>query len=197
MKDLLVGAVRLLLVVGVLLAASSAGAVEPVFPGRHWLTMTPEEAGLDPEKLDEFARKVGGDGLVVRHGRVVKAWGNPAARADWASACKPVISTLLFFAVQEQKLPSVDAPVRPWVKKRWPGKDLLPKDRTMTFRHLADMTSGYTRAEQPGTHWAYNDYTICLYCGRSSSRTAASSARAGDSGSTPVPAISRASVFSG
>ncbi len=73
------------------------------------------------------------------------------------------MSTLLFFAVQEGRLNSVDDPVRPWVQKRWPGKDLAEKDRAMTFRHLADMTSGYARAEAPGTHWAYNDYAIKLY----------------------------------
>jgi CubicO group peptidase (beta-lactamase class C family) len=33
----------------------------------------------------------------------------------------------------------------------------------MSFRHLADMTSGYSRAEAPGTHWAYNDLAINLY----------------------------------
>jgi CubicO group peptidase (beta-lactamase class C family) len=49
------------------------------------------------------------------------------------------------------------------VQRRWPGKDLIEKDRTMTFRHLANMTSGYSRAEPTGTHWAYNDYAIKLY----------------------------------
>ncbi len=70
---------------------------------------------------------------------------------------------MLLFAVQEGKLKSVDDPVRPWVQKRWPSKDLIEKDQSMTFRHLADMTSGYSRAEPPGTHWAYNDLAINLY----------------------------------
>ena len=30
------------------------------------------------------------------------------------------------------------------------GWDLRPKDRGMTFRHLASMTSGYARPERPG-----------------------------------------------
>ena len=34
------------------------------------------------------------------------------------------------------------------------GWDLLPKDRAMTFRHLASMTSGYARPEPPGEAWA-------------------------------------------
>ena len=144
---------------------SSVGpaAVQSVFPAEEWATKSPEQTGLDPEKLDAFARVVGGAGVVVRDGYLVKRWGDIARRGDWASASKPVISTLLFFAVQEGRLNSVDDPVRPWIRKRWPGKDLAEKDRAMTFRHLADMTSGYARAEAPGTHWAYNDYAIKLY----------------------------------
>ena len=33
----------------------------------------------------------------------------------------------------------------------------------MTFRHLANMISGYARPEPPGEAWAYNDYAIQLY----------------------------------
>ena len=33
----------------------------------------------------------------------------------------------------------------------------------MTFRHLANMTSGYARPEEPGKAWAYNDFAIQLY----------------------------------
>ncbi len=61
------------------------------------------------------------------------------------------------FAVQEGKVKSFDQPI---VDFGWP---LLPKDRAMTFRHLATMTSGYARPEEPGKAWAYNDYAIQLY----------------------------------
>jgi CubicO group peptidase (beta-lactamase class C family) len=33
----------------------------------------------------------------------------------------------------------------------------------MTFRHLANMVSGYARGEAPGAAWAYNDVAIQLY----------------------------------
>ncbi len=134
-----------------------------VFPDQQWETRTPDQVGLDPAKIDAFAEAVGGSGVIVRDGYLVKSWGDPSKRGDWASSSKPVMSTLLFFAVQEGRLAGVDAPVRPWVQKRWPGKDLIEKDHAMTFRHLADMVSGYARAEPPGTHWAYNDYAIQLY----------------------------------
>jgi CubicO group peptidase (beta-lactamase class C family) len=58
--------------------------------------------------------------------------------------------------VHERKLAGVDAPVKDW----W---DLSEKDQTMTFRHLADMTSGYDCGEKPGEAWGYNDYGIRLY----------------------------------
>ncbi len=146
-----------------LTACRAALAAETMFPGREWVVRRPEQVDLDPSKLDAFATRVGGDGVVVRDGYLVKTWGDPAKRGDWASASKPVISTLLFFAAEEKRVPSVDGSVRPWVQKRWPGKHLIEKDHTMTFRHLGDMTSGYARAEAPGTHWAYNDYAIKLY----------------------------------
>ncbi|MCA9039421.1 MAG: serine hydrolase [Planctomycetaceae bacterium] len=136
---------------------------EIVFPSKTWETRTPEEVDLDSELLDQFAKKVGGDGVIIRDGYLVISWGNPQRRRDWASSTKPVVATLLMFAVQEKKLESPDDLIRPWVQRRWPDKDLIEKDRTMTFRHLADMTSGYNRGESPGSHWAYNDYGIMLY----------------------------------
>ena len=51
----------------------------------------------------------------------------------------------------------MDTPIRDY------GWDLRPKDRKITFRHLADMTSGYARPEPPGAAWAYNDFAIQLY----------------------------------
>lgn len=148
----------------VLLAGCSLGSTPPArFPGQEWAHLPAAEAGLDPARLASFARAVGGDGVVVRHGAVVESWGDPTRRADWASAAKPVLSTLLFFAVDEGLLEGVDERVRPWVRRRWPGKDLVEKDRSMTFSHLANMTSGYARGEPPGTHFAYNDFGVELF----------------------------------
>ncbi len=133
------------------------------FPARAWPRRSPAEAGFDPAGLAAFTRAVGGDGVVVRDGCLVAAWGRPDRRGDWASAAKPVMSTLLLFMVHEGRLASLDARVAPWVEKALPGKKLLTKDVSMTFRHLANMTSGYARAEAPGVAWAYNDYGIALY----------------------------------
>ena len=76
---------------------------------------------------------------------------------DWLSSAKPVLSTMLFFAIEEGKVKNVDQPIADF------GWELAEKDRTMTFRHLGAMTSGYARPEAPGHAWSYNDFAIQLY----------------------------------
>jgi len=159
-------------VLGVVLAYVTMGcAAEPavVFPGRHWEQKIPAQVGLDAAKLEAFARFIQqpmgrqGEkpdtfrGVVIKDGYLVYAWGEQDAGGGWFSASKPVLSTLLFFAIQQGKLKGVDDLVGDW---RWALSD---KDRTMTFRHLADMTSGYACDEAPGAAWAYNDFGIMLY----------------------------------
>src|SRR5262245_14936580 len=86
-------------------------AAQPVFPGKTWAARTPAEAGLDPESLQAFRQYVGGRGCVIRHGFLVYSWGDVARRADVASAFKPVLAHLLFWALQIGRLPSLDDPV--------------------------------------------------------------------------------------
>ncbi|MGQ9651998.1 MAG: BACON domain-containing protein [Phycisphaerae bacterium] len=134
-----------------------ATAVGQVFPGTTWEFKTPTELGLDAAKLDQIAGTIGGSGCIVRHGYMVKTWGSQSLKGDWASASKPVISTLLFFAIEEGRIAGVDAMVKDY------GWSLSTKDQPMTFRHMANMIGNYTRAEAPGAAWAYNDYNIQLY----------------------------------
>ena len=127
------------------------------FPGKEWESRSPESAGLDGKKLDLFAEHLGGDGCIVRDGALIKTWGKFDANKDWASAAKPLLSMLLLLAVQEGRLKSVDALVK---DTGWP---LSEKDALMTYRHLANMVSGYSCEEVPGSAWGYNDYAIQLY----------------------------------
>lgn len=127
-----------------------------VFPDQTWERKTPRELGMDVAKLDELARQVGGYGCVIKDGYLVYAWGDISQEHDWFSASKPVLSTLLLLAVAEGKIAGPDAPVADYWR-------LSRKDRSMTFRHLANMTSGYCRREKPGQAYAYNDYAISLY----------------------------------
>lgn len=137
------------------LPAATDSAV--VFPDKTWAQRTPAEVGLEVARLDAFAANVGGDGCIVKDGYLVKTWGATATHAWWASASKPVLGTLLLLAVQEGRLPDVDAPVRS------AGWELSAKDHAMTFRQLANMTSGYACLEPPGAAWGYNDFAIQLY----------------------------------
>jgi hypothetical protein len=81
-----------------------------VYPGDDWTEELPKNMGLDPAILDKFANEIGGSGVIIRNGYLVKKWGSYDAKIDWASAAKPVISTMLLFALKEGKLTSVDGP---------------------------------------------------------------------------------------
>lgn len=144
------------------MAAASAltlGCAEPpTVPGARWLERSPTSLGFEPSLLEAFARRVGGDGVVVRQGYLAAAWGHPDRPGDWGSAAKPVLSTLLFFALAEGRISSVADPVAPWVRLRFSGAELSPQHRDMRFEHLAHMTSGYALGEAPGTSWGYNDF---------------------------------------
>jgi hypothetical protein len=126
------------------------------YPGPTWETRTPEQVGLRTSTLASFAGSIGGVGSIVKDGYMVYAWGDQTAKADWASAAKPLLHTLLFFAVQEDRLESLDARVEDWVLAGT-GGTLRPEDEPMTFAQLMNMTSGYAVIDAPGVAWAYND----------------------------------------
>ncbi len=145
----------------VIVLLSIGHCLSAAYPGKTWQICTPGHVGLDPTKLDELARHVGGRGCVVRSGYLVYQWGDVTKSSDVASAVKPVISTLLLMAVQEGKLNSVDDLVAQYEPRL---KDLNGgKDATITWRHLAHQTSGYGLAEKPGEAYSYNDYALALY----------------------------------
>jgi len=124
---------------------------------RAFLSTLPVIAKPRPDALEELTRNLGGRGAVLVNGRTIHTWGDQAEVSDWLSSAKPVLSTLLFFAIAERKIKDIDALV---ADQGWP---LIEKDRSMTLRHLANMTSGYARPDAPGAAWAYNDFAINLY----------------------------------
>ncbi len=133
-----------LVVVGIAASGLPCGsfAGERTFPGKSWEVKEPGALGMDAARLEALARALSGRGCVVKDGFVVKTWGSQSEKKDWYSSAKPVLSTLLFFAIQEGKVAGVDAKV---IDAGW---KLSEKDAPMTFAHLANMVSGYAR---PGT----------------------------------------------
>lgn len=127
-----------------------------VFPAQTWETATPESLNLDPTKLQALTDLVGGAGMIVRHGYVAWSWGAVAQPSNWASASKPVLSTMLFLAAH-QGLCTTQSTMGEYFS------DGSAKDRAITFHHLANMISGYSRGEQPGAAYMYNDHAINLY----------------------------------
>jgi CubicO group peptidase (beta-lactamase class C family) len=157
-------AALLLLAAAVLPHAALAGGADPseaVFPAADWERCAPAAEGLSADRLHALANLAGGRGCVVRHGRLVFTWGDPARSGDVASASKPVVSTLLLLAVQQGKLPSVDAEVAE-VEPRLRALN-RGKAAAMTWRHLASHTSGYGLGEPPGKAYAYNDFSLAFY----------------------------------
>jgi CubicO group peptidase (beta-lactamase class C family) len=136
-------------------------AEQTVYPGVEWEKRTPQQVGFSSEKLKALAELTGGRGCVVRHGYLVYTWGDISKSGDIASAVKPIISTLLFQAVQESKLKSVEDKIvdfEPRLKTLNRGKDA-----GITWRHLASQTSGYGLTEAPGKAYSYNDFALALY----------------------------------
>jgi len=130
-------------------------------PKKDWEIRRPEDVGLDGEQLQRLRELVGGSGCIVRHGFMAYSWGEISEAADLASAAKPIISTLLLFAIQEKKLKSIDdrvSDVEPGLRDLNEGKDAA-----ITWRHLASQTSGYGLTDAPGKAFAYNDFALALY----------------------------------
>jgi chitodextrinase/CubicO group peptidase (beta-lactamase class C family) len=127
------------------------------YPGSSWSTATPSELGVDSSKLSSFASGVGGNGMVVKDGYIVNQFGTPTTKIDWASASKPTNVTALFIALAEGRT-TMDTPIYPGYWSSASGKD-----RNITFRHMANMLSGYMRPENPGSAWSYSDYNVNLF----------------------------------
>ncbi len=125
------------------------------FPEDDWEQITPEEAGLDPGKFDNFVNSLdlrgmnyGGnthDGnrwslLLTRGGYRVHSWGDPDYKYQTASTGKAFTYAALGLAVQEGLVQADDL-----IRDTWTGEGQLSHDhkhldqghhRTLTWRHL-------------------------------------------------------------
>jgi CubicO group peptidase (beta-lactamase class C family) len=120
------------------------------YPGDSWSSSTPEEQGIDSEKLADALAAMKKDRvpihslLVVRHGRViVDAYFYPydgSTYHDVASITKSVMTTLIGIAA-DQGLVDLDAPIVSYFPDRKIA-NLDARKKSITVRHLASNTSG-------------------------------------------------------
>ena len=162
-----------LLALGVLSVATATHAApeQVVYPGTAWATATPESQGLSSKALDQatdYARKHGGgSGCVIRHGYLVKEWGNPKRLADIKSATKGSFGvTCLGLAVDRGQV-KLDDLARKHYPRIGTGKAQNSKNwlAEITIRHLATMTAGFDDGRppklyyRPGTKGHYSNDT--------------------------------------
>ena len=147
----------------ILLLPIGACAPETIVPGATWETRTPEQADMDPARLQRLGEYVGGRGCVVRHGYMVHTWGDPSERADVASAAKPWYGHFILKAIEDGRLGGLDEPVGALEPRLADlNAELGHKDRGITWRRLASQTACYGLQEAPGTAFDYNDWMMAL-----------------------------------
>ena len=137
------------------IAPAARAADRPVWPGRAWETATPESQGLSAAALDAAAahaeRAGGGSGCIVRHGFLVKEWGDANRKADIKSATKGVLGETLLGVAVDAGLVGVDD----LAAKHYPAIGTeVPANRrdwldAITVRHLATMTAGFDDGRPP------------------------------------------------
>ena len=130
-------------------------ASRTVWPGHEWEAATPESQGLSGAALDAAAayaeKSGGGSGCIIRHGYLVKEWGDPKKLADIKSATKGSVGTTLLGLAVNAGLVGLDDPA----VKRYPAigteRPDNPRDRLdeITIRHLATMTAGFDDGRPP------------------------------------------------
>ena len=146
-----------------MLAANAMGEEPVTFPDVEWGGQN--SCGSGPGRREAPRAQCDGG----RGGRHRARWvhGLHLGRSErsqppfaWASASKAVVSTMLFFAINEGRLSGPDVTVRTYVQQQFPGEDLIAKDVPMTFFQLANAQSGYVLPEAPGDAYVYQRLRI-------------------------------------
>lgn len=147
---------------------AAAPALE-TWPEATWAQATPEEVGLDAERLGEAVRsgaRSDGSGMILRHGRLVASWGDSTRLYDLKSTTKSIGSTALWLALADRRV-RLDDPAR----RHHPGFGVPPQANArsgwverITLRMLANQTAGFAKPGgyepllfEPDTRWSYSD----------------------------------------
>lgn len=147
----------------------ACGGITADFPAESWATISVAEAGLDESLLlqaRDYALTGGGSGCIIRHGKLVLAWGDQALRYDLKSSTKSFGAAALGLAVGDGKMRLEDK-----ARSHHPTLGLPPDSNVqtgwldeITLLHLASQTAGFDKAGgytpllfKPGTEWSYSD----------------------------------------
>ncbi len=134
---------------------NATAAHHAVWPGKEWQTASPHSQGLSASALDaaqDYAQQAGGgSGCIIRHGYLVKEWGDPERLAEIKSATKGAVGTTLFGLAVDAGLVRLDdsaAKHYPAIGGETPDnrRDWLAE---ITVRHLATMTAGFDDGRPP------------------------------------------------
>jgi CubicO group peptidase (beta-lactamase class C family) len=134
-----------------------------VWPGPRWETATPESQGLSAAALDAAAAEHGGSGCIIRHGYLVREWGDPRNRADVKSATKGTVGATLLGLAVDAGLVGLDDPAVRHYPRIGAERPDNPRDRLadLNVRQLATMTAGFDDGRPPGL--VYRPGTDGLY----------------------------------
>ncbi len=139
------------------------------FPGDAWPAATPTQVGMAETRLvqaRDYALTATGAGLIIRHGKIVLAWGDETKRYDLKSSSKAIGVTLLGLALQDGKVRLDDPAIN-----YQPALGVPPETNrdtgwipSITLRQLANQTAGFEKPGgygkllfAPGTKWFYSD----------------------------------------
>ncbi|MHC1767309.1 MAG: serine hydrolase [Verrucomicrobiia bacterium] len=157
------------LLAGVQVAEVPKTTAQPSWPNPDWPRATPAEVGLDEGKLAQardYALTGGGAGCIIRHGKLVLAWGDPKQLYELKSTTKSFGATALGLAVMDGKV-QLDDPAM----KFCPDLGVPPDTNAptgwldkITLRMWATQTAGFEKPGgfgrllfEPGTKWHYSD----------------------------------------
>ena len=124
------------------------------FPGEQWQQTTPEEVGLDSQKLEANFQKFTGPLVVVKNGNLIYAKGDITKPIPIFSISKSLTALVFATLLQQEKVDYDDL---------LPGSN-LPNQPQATFRQFMTMTSDYgLTPHEPGKYYAYNNNAIEFY----------------------------------
>jgi CubicO group peptidase (beta-lactamase class C family) len=137
---------------------SAASFAQPFWPTRGWRTSTPEQQGMDSNKLAEAVEFILRNNvrvhslLVIRNGFIVADAHFypylPNSRHDVASVTKSVTSTLIGIAIDKGIIKDVSQPALGLFTDR-KAANLDEHKKTMTVEHLLLMESGLACVNSP------------------------------------------------